>query len=99
MKKALIVVCLAALAFVLASCEDYETDPLEFKNASTYTVVVNSLSTEWDGFVLEPGEHWKKTGIESVDYTFAPNTRVKEGSASTDRYIVFVNIDANVTSW
>ena len=52
MKKALIVVCLAALAFVLTSCEDYETYPLEFKNASTYTVVVNSLSTEWDGFVL-----------------------------------------------
>lgn len=93
MKKALIVVLLAIVAFGLTGCEDYDTKPLRFVNSSDYTVVVTSLSTEWDGFVLPPGATRKMTDIRDVDYTFEPDNKVQLGFASTDRYIVFVNKD------
>ena len=99
MRKVLIVACLAALMISLAGCEDTKSNPLEFRNSSTYTVVVQSLSTEWSSFALAPGEKKKLTDIRDVDFTFEPSTRVQEGSASTERYIVFVNINADVTSW
>lgn len=95
MKKALFGILLAIMAFGLSGCEDYDTQPLEFINSSSFTVVVTSLSIEWTGFVLQPGERRKMEGIRDVDYTFYPNTRVQEGFATTDRYIVFVNIDTD----
>ena len=95
MKKALLGILLAVMAFGLAGCENYDTQPLEFVNASSFDVVITSLSIEWTGFVLAPGEKRKMEGIRDVDYTFYPNTRVQEGFATTDRYIVFVNIDTD----
>lgn len=96
MKKVWLGILLVVLAFSLAGCEtNYDTQPLEFVNASSFTVVITSLSIEWTGFVLQPGEKRKMEGIRDVDYTFYPNTRVQEGFATTDRYIVFVNIDTD----
>ena len=96
MKKALLGILLVVMAVGLAGCEtNYDTQPLEFVNASTFTVVVTSLSIEWNGFVLQPGENRKMKGIRDVDYTFYPDTRVQTGFATTDRYIVFVNIDTD----
>ena len=93
MKKALLVILLAIVAVALAGCEDYDTRPLRVVNASDYVVRVKSLSTEWNGFSLAPGENRKMTDIRDVDFTFEPADKVQEGSASTERYIVFVNID------
>jgi hypothetical protein len=95
MKKALLGILLVGLAVGLVGCNDYDTQPLEFVNASSFTVVITSLSIEWTGFVLQPGEKRKMEGIRDVDFTFYPDTRVQEGFATTDRYIVFVNIDTD----
>ncbi len=97
MKKAVLGILLVVLAIGLAGCEDYNSQPLEFVNASAYTVTVTSLSIEWVGFVLAPGQKRKMEGIRDVDYEFYPETRVQEGFASTDRYIVFVNLDGSAT--
>ena len=91
MKKALLVITLAIAAVVLAGCEDYDTKPLQFVNSSDYVVKVKSLSIEWTGFTLAQGERRKMTDIRDVDFTFEPSDKVMEGSASTERFIVFVN--------
>lgn len=93
MKKALLVILLAIAAAGLAGCEDYDTKPLEFVNSSSHVVTVTSLSIEWTGFRLAPGESRKMTDIRDVDYTFEPQDRVQTGFASTDRFIVFVNAE------
>ena len=95
MKRALLVILMVAALIGLSGCEDYDTQPLQFVNSSMYTVVVTSLSIEWVGFVLAPGQQRKMTDIRDVDYTFEPSYQVMEGFASTDRYIVFVNRDDN----
>ncbi len=99
MKKLLVMLGLAVLMLGLTGCEDYDKQPLEFVNASTYTVTVRSLTTEWGDFALPPGASKKMTGIRDVDYSYYPSTRVKLGFASTDRYIVFVNESADRKSW
>lgn len=91
MKKTLLGILMALVAMGLTSCESYDVKPLHFINASTYMVVVTSLSTEWVGFALAPGQDKKLTDIRDVDYTYTPADLVQEGFASTDRYIVFVN--------
>ena len=93
MKKALLGILLAIVAVGLAGCEDYDTKPLRFVNSSDYVVRVTSLSIEWTGFSLAPGESRKMTDIRDVDYTFEPADKVQEGFASTERYIVFVNAE------
>lgn len=93
MKKALLVIWLAIVAVGLAGCEDYDTKPLRFVNSSDHVVTITSLSIEWSGFVLAPGETRKMTDIRDVDYTFEPADKVQEGFATTERYIVFVNAE------
>ena len=93
MKKALFVILFACLAASWIGCEDYDTESLQFVNSSSFTVTVTSLSIEWTGFSLLPGEDKKLSGIRDVDYTFEPADKVQTGFASTDRYIVFVNAE------
>ena len=95
MKRALLVILMVAALIGVSGCDDYDDQPLTFVNSSYYTVVVTSLSIEWTGFVLAPGQHREMTDIRDVDYTFEPSYQVMEGFASTDRYIVFVNRDEN----
>ena len=96
MKKALFAFLMAVVAGSLAGCEDYDEEPLHFVNSSSYVVTITSLSTEWVGFALAPGQDRKLSGIRDVDYTFSPSKWVKEGTATTERYIVFVNAEEAV---
>ena len=92
MKKALFVVLLVVgIAAGWVGCQDYDTEALHFVNSSSHTVTVTSLSIEWTGFTLAPGDERKLSGIRDVDYDYEPDEKVKTGSASTTRYIVFVN--------
>lgn len=96
MKKAVFAILMAVVAISLAGCEDYDEQPLHFVNSSDYVVTVTSLSIEWTGFALAPGQERKLSDIRDVDYTFSPDKWVQEGSASTERYIVFVNAEEAV---
>ena len=58
------------MAVAVGGCEDYDEQPLEFINSSAYTISVTSLSTEWTGFALAPGQKRKMTGIRDVDYAW-----------------------------
>ena len=93
MKKAWLAILMAIVAATIVGCEDYDEEPLHFVNSSSFVVTVTSLSTEWVGFALAPGQDRKLSGIRDVDYTFSPEKWVKEGSATTERYIVFVNAE------
>ncbi|HPT17203.1 MAG TPA: hypothetical protein PK388_07965 [Kiritimatiellia bacterium] len=97
MKKAMLILGLALVASAFVGCEDYDEQPLEFVNSSSFTVVVTSRSIEWTGFVLAPGQSKKMTDIRDVDYTYEPDWLVEEGFASTDRLIVFVNASEAAT--
>ncbi len=99
MKRFLLVLLMAAAAVSLAGCEDYDEQPLEFINSSSYTVFITSLSIEWTGFALAPGQRQKLTKIRDVDYSFEPDHLVEEGFASTARYIVFVDIEREEVNW
>lgn len=94
-------ILLAVFAFgVLAGCEDeFDTQSLRFINSSSFTVTIKSLSSEWVGFVLAPGQERKMSGIRDVDYDFEPDKYVEEGFASTDRYVVFVDIPRDEIQW
>ena len=93
MKKAWLAILMAIVAATIVGCEDYDEEPLHFVNSSSFVVTVTSLSTEWVGFALAPGQDRKLSGIRDVDYTFSPEKWVKEGSATTERYVVFVNAE------
>ena len=93
MKRAWLAILLAIVAATIVGCEDYDEQPLHFVNSSSYVVTVTSLSTEWVGFAIAPGQERKLSDIRDVDYTFSPEKWVQEGSASTERYIVFVNAE------
>ena len=93
MKKAGFAILMAIVAATIVGCEDYDEEPLHFVNSSSYVVTITSLSTEWVGFAIAPGQERKLSDIRDVDYTFSPEKWVQEGSASTDRYIVFVNAE------
>ena len=93
MKRAWLAILMAVVAATIVGCEDYDEQPLHFANSSSYVVTITSLSTEWVGFALAPGQERKLSGIRDVDYTFSPEKWVQEGSASTERYIVFVNAE------
>lgn len=99
MKKALLVLLTALMAAALAGCEDYDEQPLEFINSSSFNVVITSLSIEWTGFALAPGQRRKLTGIRDVDFDWSPGKYVKQGFASTSRYVVFVNIERDEIQW
>ena len=93
MKSLFTSILMAVLMISLAGCEDYESKAyrLTFENASRSTVQVIPLTTEWGGFTLAPGEIKKLNDIRDVDYRFEPEGEVQEGSASTERYIIFVD--------
>lgn len=99
MKRILLVLLAALLAVSLAGCEDYDEQPLEFINSSSYTVIITSLSIEWTGFALAPGQSKKLTKIRDVDFAWEPDHLVEEGFASTDRYIVFVDVEREEVNW
>jgi hypothetical protein len=90
---------MALMAAALAGCEDYDEQPLQFINSSSFTVIIQSLSIEWTGFALAPGQRQKLTGIRDVDFAWEPDKYVKKGFASTDRYIVFVDIERDEIQW
>ena len=93
MKRVLLVILFALATASWIGCEDYDTESLHFVNSSSFTVAVTSLSIEWTGFILLPGDDMKLSGIRDVDYEYTPKDQVKTGFASTDRYIVFVNAE------
>ena len=93
MKKAWLAILMAIVAATIVGCEDYDEEPLHFVNSSSFVVTVTSLSTEWVGFALAPGQERKLSGIRDVDYTFSPDEWVQEGFATTERYVVFVNAE------
>jgi hypothetical protein len=95
MKKWIYSVLMAVVLCGLTGC--FEDDSKEkakeviFENQSRFTVNVISLTIEWGSFGLAPGQRVKLKNIENVDYRYEPSWRVQEGSASTPRYIVFVD--------
>ena len=93
MKNVAYLVLTAVLLLGLTGCfeDDYDPNQLRFENASSYSVMVYSLTTEWAGFPLDPGMVVVLEDIQNVDYRFEPTDRVQEGSASTTRDVVFVN--------
>ena len=99
MKKALLVLWTVLMAATLVGCEDYDEQPLEFINDSTYTIIVTSLAVEWTGFALAPGQKVKMKHIRDVDFAWEPDKYVKLGFASTDRYVVFVDIERDEIQW
>ena len=94
MKKIWLILALLAVACGLAGCEDDTKEKareLHFINSSHYVVYVIPLTIEWGGFALPPGGDVKFKDIRDVDYRYEPKNKVQEGTASTDRYIVFVD--------
>ena len=93
MKSLAYILLTAVLLLGLTGCfeDDYDPNQLRFENASSYTVMIYSLTTEWGGFPLDPGMVVVLEDIQNVDYRFEPKDRVQEGSASTTRDVVFVN--------
>ena len=93
MRSLAYIVLTAVLLLGLTGCfeDDYDPNQLRFENASTYSVMVYSLTTEWGGFPLDPGMDVVLEDIQNVDYRFEPSDLVQEGSASTTRDVVFVN--------
>ena len=93
MKSLFTSISMAVLMLSLAGCEDYESKAfrLTFENASRVTVQVIPLTTEWSGFSIAPGEIVKLDDVRDLDYIFEPADSVQEGSASTERYIIFVD--------
>lgn len=78
----------------LTACFDNTADDkknLTFENFSRATVRVIPLTIEWVGFTLAPGERKELGGVRDADFRYEPANRVQEGSASTARYIVFVD--------
>ena len=93
MKSLLLSILMAGVMLGLTGCEDYEAkaNRLTFENASRFTVQVIPLTTEWSGFSIAPGEIVKLDDVRDLDYIFEPADSVQEGSASTERYIIFVD--------
>lgn len=93
MKKFIFSVLMAAAMLSLIGCEDYDkkANRLTFENASRFTIQVIPLTTEWAGFTLAPGDRVRLNDIRDVDYRYEPEGAVQEGSASSERYIVFVD--------
>ena len=83
-------VLLAGLAGCIGDDAD-EVYDLSFENLSSHTVTVVSLTSEWGGFTLAPGESITLRDIQNIDYYYVPSSRVQEGSDSTEREVVFVN--------
>jgi hypothetical protein len=96
MKKILLGIAAIASISLLAGCDTGSSSTskrLTFINNSTYRVEVIPLTTEWGGISLQPGDVVRLDKVRDLDWRYEPTTRVKEGSASTDRRVVFVNIE------
>lgn len=98
MKRLVFGAFLAVLALGLGGCEfgknTAKVDDLVFENRSHFTVTVISLSTEWGGFALAPGEVRNLGQVENTDYVFNPD-EVVEGGASDERHIIFTDAPKN----
>jgi len=95
-------ILLAILVLGFTSCEPFSSsstgsDDLKFENASSHTVQVIPLTTEWSGFSLAPGEKRILHNIRDVDFYFEPTATVQEGSASLARSIIFVDAPPSAT--
>ena len=86
-----ITLCLLSLTGCLFDSTADDKKDLTFENASRSTVQVIPLTTEWVGFTLAPGLKQDVGGVRDIDFRYEPLNRVQEGSASTERYIVFVD--------
>jgi hypothetical protein len=98
MKKILLGVVALVLAAGLAGCEDDTEEKareLSFENRSAYVIQVVSLSTEWQGFTLVPGQKVVLNNIRLIDWYFSSpsSSKVQEASASTERRVIFVNAE------
>lgn len=94
MKNFISCVAVIVLVFWVSGCFDSGTDRskrLTFENASHRTVHVISLTHEWQSFSLAPGEKVKLRNIDNPDYRYEPEHLIKEGSASSDRRVIFVD--------
>jgi len=86
-------ILMAVLMLGFVGCDDQsdEANKLYFENASRFSVQIIPLSTEWSGFSLAPGEIRELDDIRDIDFRYEPEEEVQEGSASTERYIIFVD--------
>lgn len=99
MKKLLAYMMLASSLAFIAGCELEESDDLNltFENMSSREVQVIPLTSEWAAFTLQPGEKKKLYDIRDIDYRLRPGSRVQEGTASTERYIIIVDAPPKTT--
>jgi len=101
MKVFLLGIFTTVLILCLAGCSDTLTgksdpSPLTFENASRYVVTVYPLTTEWGAFSLVPMAVVEMKNIRDIDYWYEPRTQVQEGSATTERHIIFVDAPPQV---
>ena len=79
----------------LAGCDSLEGEEpdrsLTFENASRSVVTVYPLTTEWGAFSMVPMQVVKMDDIRDTDFRYEPHLKVQEGSASTERYVIFVD--------
>ncbi len=99
MKKFLAYMMLASTLAFTVGCELEESEDLNltFENMSSREVQVIPLTSEWAAFTLRPGEKKKLYDIRDIDYRLRPDSRVQEGSASTERYIIIVDAPPKTT--
>ena len=95
MKHRMVGLLLAVSLLCFAGCELLENDDegqsLTFENASRSVVTVYPLTTEWGAFSMVPTQVVKMDDIRDTDFRYEPHLKVQEGSASTERYVIFVD--------
>ena len=97
MKRVLVGIAAIVWISILVGCLESGSSStarrLTFINNSTYRVEVIPLTTEWGGISLAPGDVVRLGKVRDLDWRYEPVTRVQEGSASTERTVIFVNIE------
>ncbi len=95
MKKLCATLMLMVAVIALSGCLDDDAKKsakrLQFENNSRYNITIIPLTTEWERFVLPRGETRTLENVRDADFRFEPADRVQQGSASTARFIVFVD--------
>ena len=102
MKKCGLILALVLLAFAVVGCEDDTKEKakrLTFENQSSYVLVIQPLTIEWNGFSLPPGEKKTLHDIDNIDhYVKSPSSsKVKRAIASKPRYVIYVNAEPSAS--